>query len=476
LQRVDATCKGVGERVGGREGGEVGEHDFLHADGVDDGLEEDALVFNLCTDEDEEAGEDDPGAMQRDATDHGGESDELAEPTGGAFGRTRAMLLREGAAHESSGVERVGGQQMEYAEAGLEPDGAAEKPLGADEGLFEEADVSARAEEGGGESQSGEQVGEGAGGGEKDLAGAVAGAILAFRIGVGEHAANGQQKDSAEAEVEGRGDEEASGFSYGDGENEREKERKATRGSDRGRKHEADGDEQQKEGVDAQFDTNPAAKRNGPASHRGIVEGRGRNAARVVFFGAMRVIAGEFRSRVLEAPAGMDTRPTSDRLRETLFNVLAPRIEGAAFLDLYAGSGAVGIEALSRGAAAAEFVERADGALKALRGNLIKLGLKAAIHKSGVAAYLRRAGGKRFDVVFLDPPYEARSEYEAALGMLGGAARALVAENGMVIAEHRRKEKLEERYGVLKRTRLLEQGDAALSFYSIGVGEDEAGN
>ena len=192
----------------------------------------------------------------------------------------------------------------------------------------------------------------------------------------------------------------------------------------------------------------------------------------------MRVIAGEFRSRVLEAPAGMDTRPTSDRLRETLFNVLAPRIKGVAFLDLYAGSGAVGIEALSRGAAQAEFVERADGALKALRGNLAKLGLKAAIHPSGVAAYLRRAGGKRFDVVFLDPPYDARDEYEAVLGLLGGAASAprsqnrdlghpILNEGAIIIAEHRRKEKLEDQYGALQRTRLLEQGDAALSFFSL---------
>ena len=88
----------------------------------------------------------------------------------------------------------------------------------------------------------------------------------------------------------------------------------------------------------------------------------------------MRIIAGSLRSRTLTAPPGVATRPTSDRLRETLFNVLAPRMEGAAFLDLYAGSGAVGIEALSRGAARVEFVERAPAALKVLRGNLERLG------------------------------------------------------------------------------------------------------
>jgi len=183
----------------------------------------------------------------------------------------------------------------------------------------------------------------------------------------------------------------------------------------------------------------------------------------------MRIIAGSYRSRSLEAPQGLDTRPTSDRLRETLFNVLAPRIEGAAFLDLYAGSGAVGIEALSRGAASVEFVERAPAALKALRANLGRLGLTAGfrIHAASVkAALLRMNAPSKFDLVFLDPPYDAAAEYAATLGALGGSAGALLAPDALVVAEHRKKERLETRYGKLERTRLLEQGDAALSFYS----------
>lgn len=185
---------------------------------------------------------------------------------------------------------------------------------------------------------------------------------------------------------------------------------------------------------------------------------------------AMRIIAGTLRSRTLEAPAGLATRPTSDRLRETLFNVLAQRIEGAVFLDLYAGSGAVGLEALSRGAAQVVFVERAPEALKVLRGNLARLRITAGFHvqPGSVAAYLRRARASRaagFDLVFLDPPYDASEEYAATLGLLGGAAAGLLAEGALVIAEHRRKEPLEERYGALARARLLEQGDASLSFY-----------
>ena len=211
----------------------------------------------------------------------------------------------------------------------------------------------------------------------------------------------------------------------------------------------------------------------------------------------MRIIAGEFRSRTLESPTGLATRPTSDRLRETLFNVLAPRIQGAAFLDLYAGSGAVGIEALSRGAARAEFVERAPAALAALRANLVRLGLttRFRIHSATVAAWLQRfdpgaAPGRKperdpqpkperepqrpsapsFDVVFLDPPYDAAEDYASTLGMLGSRAARILSPGVLVIAEHgrqgSRKNCLDDRYGSLERMRVLEQGDAALSSYS----------
>lgn len=183
----------------------------------------------------------------------------------------------------------------------------------------------------------------------------------------------------------------------------------------------------------------------------------------------MRVIAGSFRSRSLQAPPGLATRPTSDRLRETLFNVLAPRIEGARFLDLYAGSGAVGIEGMSRGAAEVVFVERAAPALKILKANLAGLGLGPGLDvvAGTVTTFLRKPGGEaRFDLVFLDPPFDAASEYAAVLSLLGGAAAGLLADGALVIAEHRRKERLEDRYGELSRTRLLEQGDAALSFYA----------
>jgi len=192
----------------------------------------------------------------------------------------------------------------------------------------------------------------------------------------------------------------------------------------------------------------------------------------------MRVIAGSFRSRTLQAPAGLATRPTSDRLRETLFNVLAPRIVGARFLDLYAGSGAVGIEALSRGAAEVVFVERADAALKVLRANLERLEVRKGIRivKGSAGGFLRQPESPGcFDVVFLDPPYDSAWEYEAVLGLLGESAGGKLAQGALVIAEHRRKDKSEDQYGALRRTRLLQQGDAALSFYAAAEGDHENG-
>ena len=185
----------------------------------------------------------------------------------------------------------------------------------------------------------------------------------------------------------------------------------------------------------------------------------------------MRVIAGKFRSRLLTAPRGLDTRPTSDRLRETLFNVLTPRISGSIFLDLYAGSGAVGIEALSRGAQQVTFVENAEPALRAIRTNLSALNILggyALEARTATAALKRLALAERtVNLVFLDPPYADAAEYESVMNLLGGECRQLLAPNAIVIAEHLKKLDLAESYNTLNRYRTLKQGDSALSFYSI---------
>jgi 16S rRNA (guanine966-N2)-methyltransferase len=170
----------------------------------------------------------------------------------------------------------------------------------------------------------------------------------------------------------------------------------------------------------------------------------------------MRIIAGEFRSRRLKSLPGSNTRPTPDRLRESLFNILAPRIEGVTFLDAYAGTGAVGIEALSRGAARAIFIERSKAAAEVIRDNLRALALldRAEVLEGRAAQYLphRRAG-----IVFLDPPYDDVKEYEAIT----------LSDAPLVIAQHSTRLKLSDQYGRLVRTRVVRQGDNSLSFYEL---------
>lgn len=185
----------------------------------------------------------------------------------------------------------------------------------------------------------------------------------------------------------------------------------------------------------------------------------------------MRIIAGKFRSRALSTPKGMKTRPTSDRLRETLFNVIASRVEGAGFVDLYAGSGAVGIEAISRDAGFVWFAENAPPAVKAIRDNLVALKIVGgySIEGRGAAVLLEELARRqeKVDLVFLDPPYEAELEYQRTLTFLGSRWKDLLTDDARVIAEHRSKVNLAENYGALGKVRILKQGDAALSFFAV---------
>jgi len=175
----------------------------------------------------------------------------------------------------------------------------------------------------------------------------------------------------------------------------------------------------------------------------------------------MRVIAGEFRSRQIKSLPGTDLRPTPDRLRETLFNILAPSIRGSIFVDAYAGTGAVGIEALSRGAARAIFLEKSKAAVSLIRENLDALGiLPQATVISGPA--LRELGKERADIVFIDPPYPLESEYPQALAL---AARSTP---GVIIAQHSARFNPGDRVGDLVRYRTVKQSDNALSFYRLG--------
>ncbi|HZT60415.1 MAG TPA: 16S rRNA (guanine(966)-N(2))-methyltransferase RsmD [Pyrinomonadaceae bacterium] len=189
----------------------------------------------------------------------------------------------------------------------------------------------------------------------------------------------------------------------------------------------------------------------------------------------MRVIAGQYRGRILKSPPSLHTRPTSDRLRETLFNVLAPRIEGARFLDLCAGTGAIGIEALSRGASFVTFVDRVHKMCALVEENLDLLGVPedlTEVVKSEAAEYLKRtgegghdwrAGSEPWDIIFFDPPYA--SDYTQTLREFVSHTPALLRDGGVLVVEHHHKNALPETLGPLRRWRVLKQGDSALSFF-----------
>jgi len=183
----------------------------------------------------------------------------------------------------------------------------------------------------------------------------------------------------------------------------------------------------------------------------------------------MRIIAGAYRGLGLKTLKGANLRPTSDQLRETLFDVLGPRVAGSTFLDAYAGSGAVGLEAMSRGVAEVVFIEHHRPAVELIRHNLQALGITSGFRLmacqtlNGVDRLAQE--GKCFDYVFLDPPYAEIREYHHMLRQLSRSK--LLLPTSLVIAEHSRHCVLEERYGDLQRSRLLRHGDAQLAFYQL---------
>src|SRR3981081_875847 len=181
----------------------------------------------------------------------------------------------------------------------------------------------------------------------------------------------------------------------------------------------------------------------------------------------MRVIAGTYRSRILKSLKGLALRPTSDRLRETLFNVLGAGVQGSRFLDMFAGTGAVGIEALSRGAAHVSFIENHAPSAALIRKNLAALKVHSgvtvicadAIRGLETLETKIKAAGAVYDYIFIDPPYAATADYSRVLQKL--SASDLLAHNGIVTVEHRKTFDLPESFDTLKRVRLLHQRDPA---------------
>ena len=188
----------------------------------------------------------------------------------------------------------------------------------------------------------------------------------------------------------------------------------------------------------------------------------------------MRVIAGQYRRRTLRSLPGLEIRPTADRLRETLFNVLCAgepaALAESTWFDLYAGTGAVGLEALSRGARMVHFVESSKAAAAVIAGNLKSLGIASGFQikkvEAGKALRQLEAPGSIADFVFLDPPYSVHDEYAKTLAAL--AESKLLREPSTVIVEHEKRFDPGEAFGELRRYRKLAQGEAALSFYRRG--------
>jgi 16S rRNA (guanine(966)-N(2))-methyltransferase RsmD len=193
----------------------------------------------------------------------------------------------------------------------------------------------------------------------------------------------------------------------------------------------------------------------------------------------MRIVAGKYRSRILKSLKGNALRPTSDRLRETLFNVLGPNVTGSRFLDVFAGTGAVGIEAISRGATEVIFIENHAPAAVLIRRNLESLEIANgaqvlpldALRALEKLAARHKPSDSPFDFVFVDPPYAEKDQYDRVLGFLGAAP--FLGQGSVVIAEHRRTIELPQRIGRLLRTRNLRQGDAALSFFEHRAAEPD---
>lgn len=182
----------------------------------------------------------------------------------------------------------------------------------------------------------------------------------------------------------------------------------------------------------------------------------------------MRIIAGSLKGRRLKPPTWDGLRPTSDKLRETLFNILASRVVGAHVLDVYAGTGALGIEALSRGASSAVFVDGDRRAQALIAGNLAHCGVETGytIVRSGAPRAfdaLRADAQPPFDIVLLDPPYDEQPE--AIVAVLRSVAN-LLAPDGVLVLEHPRRRAAPDIGGALDRTREVTSGDSALTFYA----------
>jgi 16S rRNA (guanine966-N2)-methyltransferase len=178
----------------------------------------------------------------------------------------------------------------------------------------------------------------------------------------------------------------------------------------------------------------------------------------------MRIISGHYKGRRLKQLEGLSIRPTSDRLRETVFNILNPVIAGSSFADLCAGTGAIGIEALSRGAAHVTFIEQSPKAVTIIRDNLAHCGIQEdyQLIRRPVLAALRQLKEQRFDIIYFDPPYDSPLYHQVLAAV---ASSSLLTAEGVMLVEHHRSFSLSVNYDQLRPYRQIEQGETRLTFY-----------
>ena len=189
----------------------------------------------------------------------------------------------------------------------------------------------------------------------------------------------------------------------------------------------------------------------------------------------MRIISGKARGREIAAPKGFETRPVTDMIRESLFNIWQFDIEDAAFLDLFSGSGCMALEALSRGAASAVMVDASPEAVRVIRQNLARTGLdkcRNEVIKGDVFNVIGRFGrtGRRFDIVYLDPPFTVESIFHPVMEALGDGK--LLNEGGQIVIRSRKELTMPEQVGALVKVREKRYGISTVHFYEVARADD----
>ncbi len=484
---MDRFLQGILQRVGRGERGEVGEHDFFEADIVEHGLEDEGALLQLSGGEDDDADHRQP-AIAEQACDHQDHGDGVADGNGAPRGGGRVESAGKECPQDASAIQWVSRHEIENRQIKIGPHQAARQVGGLEKRPPPKLNSAARGSYSGCCKARQDEAHERSDQSKANVALPHQGRLRLFNPRFVVERDTGERKQDhclwGQADA-ASGDHVSALMSRYASQNDTDQ-RQVARSVGRAlmggvlRPEDEHGQDEERK-VDADVHAKQTSYRYGPASHKPsllLFYMDGYSDCGTQEYRGMRVIAGKYRSRPLRSLRGMDVRPTSDRLRETLFNVLTAgnpaALEGSIWLDLFAGTGAVGIEALSRGAKEVYFLEHSAPAADAIRGNLQSLGIvdgfKILQEELPRAFWRMERQHVAADVVFIDPPYRMQDAYTKTLRAL--ADSSLVWAMSVVIAEHEKKFDPGEEFGHLRRFRHLAQGSAALSFYRMASGGD----